>query len=193
MKRSIMFIALFLAAFMFPSIGSVDTADALGNYGCATANRQAHIVCLRSLLKDNAPAHLAAPSNDGIGNYGCSTPSRASHRDCLRSLLDQYAPHLALGNNAPQYNAGSAGVAPPPPGESGSNYTHLSQPAGEGGISGVEAESHSCAQFSGAPRVACEAAANVPQPVAGDISHCEQFAGPARVACVDAATYNAHP
>jgi hypothetical protein len=31
MKRNLMLIALFIAGFMFPSIGIVDTADALGN------------------------------------------------------------------------------------------------------------------------------------------------------------------
>jgi hypothetical protein len=144
MKTNIISVALFVAAFMFPSIGSVNTADALGNYGCYKENNQGeHIRCLRTLLHDNAPAHHASPSNDGLGNWGCGGAFPA-HRDCLRALLDVHAPHLSA--------AGS--------GLSGSNYNHLSNSMATGGINGVEDSSHSCTQFSGAPRTACEAAAS---------------------------------
>ena len=44
-----------------------------------------------------------------------------------------------------------------------------------------------CAQFSGPPKAACEAAASAPQPKAGDISHCAQFSGPPKAACEAAA------
>ena len=44
-----------------------------------------------------------------------------------------------------------------------------------------------CAQFSGPPNAACEAAASAPQPKAGDISHCAQFSGPPKAACEAAA------
>jgi hypothetical protein len=144
MKTNIISVALFVAAFMFPSIGSVNTADALGNYGCYKENNQGeHIRCLRTLLHDNAPAHHASPSNDGLGNWGCGGAFPA-HRDCLRALLDVHAPHLSA--------AGS--------GLSGSNYNHLSNSMATGGINGVEDSNHSCTQFSGAPRTACEAAAS---------------------------------
>jgi hypothetical protein len=140
MKTKIILIALFVAAFMFPSIGSVNTADALGNYGCSNQPQADHIRCLRTLLHDNAPRTLSSPSNDGLGNWGCGGPTFPAHRDCLRSILDRHAPHVAIN--------------------SGSNYNHLRDPMATGGVNGVENESHSCAQFSGAPKTACEAAAN---------------------------------
>ena len=141
MKTKIVLIALFVAAFMFPSVGTVDTADALGNYGCWRDNptQNEHIMCLRTLLRDNAPQHLSSPSNDGLGNWGCSRPTFPAHRDCLRSILDRHAPHVAIN--------------------SGSNYNHLREPMATGGVNGVEDSSHSCTQFSGAPRTACEDAA----------------------------------
>jgi hypothetical protein len=142
MKTKIILIALFVAAFMFPSIGSVNTADALGNYGCSNQPQADHIRCLRTLLHDNAPRTLSSPSNDGLGNWGCGGPTFPAHRDCLRSILDRHAPHVAIN--------------------SGSNYNHLRDPMATGGVNGVENESHSCAQFSGAPKTACEAAANGP-------------------------------
>ena len=144
MKTKIILIALFVAAFMFPSIGSVNTADALGNYGCYKENNQGeHIRCLRTLLHDNAPATYSSRSNDGLGNWGCGGAQFPMHRDCLRALLDVHAPHLSA--------AGS--------GLSGSNYNHLSNSMATGGINGVEDSSHSCTQFSGAARTSCENAA----------------------------------
>tara|TARA_B110000438_G_scaffold196073_1_gene187642 strand:+ start:295 stop:804 length:510 start_codon:yes stop_codon:yes gene_type:complete len=141
MKTKIVLIALFVAAFMFPSVGTVDTADAFGNYGCWRDNptQNEHIMCLRTLLRDNAPQHLSSPSNDGLGNWGCSRPTFPAHRDCLRSILDRHAPHVAIN--------------------SGSNYNHLREPMATGGVNGVEDSSHSCTQFSGAARTSCENAA----------------------------------
>jgi hypothetical protein len=164
MKTKIVLIALFVAAFMFPSVGTVDTADALGNYGCWRENTQdEHIRCLRTLLRDNAPDHLSSPSNDGLGNWGCGRPTFPAHRDCLRSILDRHAPHVAIN--------------------SGSNYNHLRDPMATGGVNGVEDNSHSCTQFSGAPRTACmEAAINSGAPAGGP---CADFAPgtPPRQSC----------
>jgi hypothetical protein len=39
MKRNVMLLALFIAAFLFPSVGSVSNADALGNYGCGNPDK----------------------------------------------------------------------------------------------------------------------------------------------------------
>ena len=44
-----------------------------------------------------------------------------------------------------------------------------------------------CAQFTGAPRAACEAAAGAAQPPAGGAAHCAQFTGAPRAACEAAA------
>ena len=44
-----------------------------------------------------------------------------------------------------------------------------------------------CAEFSGPPKAACEAAASAPQPKVGDISHCAEFSGPPKAACEAAA------
>jgi hypothetical protein len=180
MKTKIILIALFVAAFMFPSIGSVNTADALGNYGCSNQPQADHIRCLRTLLHDNAPRTLSSPSNDGLGNWGCGRPTFSAHRDCLRSILDQHAPGLAArmaGSNGNTYST-------MPDGNSGSNYNHLRDPMATGGVNGVEANNHSCTQFSGAPRRACEAAAMNPAHGSNvQNNHCATFFGPARASC----------
>jgi hypothetical protein len=181
MKTNIISVALFVAAFMFPSIGSVDTADALGNYGCSNNTSQdEHIRCLRTLLSSNAPNRLASRSSDGLGNWGCGRPTFSAHRDCLRSILDQHAPGLAArmaGSNGNTYST-------MPDGNSGSNYNHLRDPMATGGVNGVEANNHSCAQFSGAPRRACEAAAMNPAHGSNvQNNHCATFFGPARASC----------
>ena len=49
-----------------------------------------------------------------------------------------------------------------------------------------------CAQFSGPPKAACEAAAGAPAPAMGDISHCAQFSGPPKAACEAAAGRQIH-
>jgi hypothetical protein len=103
MKTNIILIALFVAAFMFPSIWSFDTADAETDIShCA-----------------NFEATAARPACEA-------------------------AAHNTAGGN------------------SGSNYNHLSQPSITGGVNGVESSDHNCAQFSGAPRTACEVAARSP-------------------------------
>ena len=190
MKSKIILVALFVAAFMFPSIGSVDTADALGNYGCSqNASQDEHIRCLRTLLSSNAPNRLASRSSDGLGNWGCGRPTFTAHRDCLRSILDQHAPHLALRTNG-RYYAPQAGNNLPD-GNSGSNYNHLRDPMATGGANGVVDNNRGCTQFSGAPRRACEAAANTP--VHGSdvqMNHCATFNGAPRVACEAAITRN---
>jgi hypothetical protein len=115
MKRNIMLVALFIAAFMFPSIGSVDTADALGNYGCNTpqTDRNRHVTCLRTLLSQNGAGHLSSPSDDGLGNFGCSAPTRSAHVNCLRALLDTHAPHVLGGTpGAPTFDDALMGSTP---------------------------------------------------------------------------------
>jgi len=110
MKRNAMFLALLFTAFLFPSIGSVSNADALGNYGCGNPDKKTHVNCLRGLLS-STPHGLAvqqsSPSNDGLGNYGCGNRDKRTHVNCLRGLLDQHGAHLQVGNR----NGG------PPPGD----------------------------------------------------------------------------
>jgi hypothetical protein len=121
MKRNVMLLALFVAAFSFSSIGSVSNADALGNYGCGNPDKRTHVNCLRALLS-TTPFGLtvmkANPSKDGLGNYGCGNSDKTTHTTCLRRILDQHGAHLGVGSQgyapgtAPQYNPGTAGGAP---------------------------------------------------------------------------------
>jgi hypothetical protein len=104
MKRNVMLLALFVAAFSFPSIGSVSNADALGNYGCGNPDKRTHVNCLRALLS-TTPFGLtvmkANPSKDGLGNYGCGNSDKTTHTTCLRSILDQHGAHLQTGGAGP--------------------------------------------------------------------------------------------
>jgi hypothetical protein len=125
MKRNVMLLALFVAAFSFPSIGSVSNADALGNYGCGNPDKRTHVNCLRALLS-TTPFGLtvmkANPSKDGLGNYGCGNSDKTTHTTCLRRILDQHGAHLGVGSQgyapgtAPQYGnpaGGAPGYAAP--------------------------------------------------------------------------------
>ena len=104
MKRGYLFTALLFTVFMFPFIGNVSNADALGNYQCGNPDRKTHVNCLRAKL-DSTPFGLTVPKGKrGLGKYGCATKKRRKHVNCLRSLLDQHGPHLAKG---------AAGVVPP--------------------------------------------------------------------------------
>ena len=97
MKRGYLFAALLFAVFMFPFIGSVSNADALGNYQCGNPDRKTHVNCLRAKL-DSTPFGLTVPKGKrGLGKYGCGTKKRRKHVNCLRSLLDQHGPFLAKG------------------------------------------------------------------------------------------------
>tara|TARA_Y100001936_G_C15947707_1_gene598355 strand:+ start:307 stop:954 length:648 start_codon:yes stop_codon:yes gene_type:complete len=93
-KNNLMFSAFLITTFIFPSIGNISTAEALGNYGCYDENRRTHITCLRQKL-DSTPYGLTVPKDKrGLGKYGCGAKKRRKHVDCLRSLLDQHGPHL---------------------------------------------------------------------------------------------------
>ena len=89
MKKYV-FVALFFTAFMFPFFGSINNADALGNYGCGNPDKRTHVHCLRGLLA-STPYGLSVkqsnPSSDGLGNYGCGNPDKRTHVNCLRGLL----------------------------------------------------------------------------------------------------------
>jgi len=104
MKRNTILIALFVASFMFPSIGSVNTADALGAYGCQTKDLNGTITCLRQKLDGTAWALRKADGTHGSKDYGCgnsNTKTETMDRiNCLRALLDTHAPHLSLGKKA---------------------------------------------------------------------------------------------
>ena len=101
MKRTIMFMFLFLSTFMFPSIGSVNTADALGSYGCETKDLNGTIVCLRGKLDGTAFAATQSDGTHGSKDYGCGNSNTEKQTwdriNCLRALLDKHAPHLARG------------------------------------------------------------------------------------------------
>ena len=190
MQRNIILVALFLSAFAFSSLGNVSNANALGFYHCdAISLSNSHFDCLRTLLDNNTNLNVRRGSS-GLGNYGCARHNNdrtAARRDCLRAKLDRHAPGLAarMAGSTNNYNNNM------PDGNSGSNYNHLRDPMATGGVNGVEANNHSCTQFSGAPRRACEAAANTP--VHGSdvqMNHCATFNGAPRVACEAAITRN---
>jgi hypothetical protein len=92
MKRGYLFIAFLFTAFMFPLVGNVSTADALGKYGCGNKDKRTHVNCLRGLLSDT-PYGIAVkaskPGKDGLGNYGCGNKKKKKHTKCLSRLLDK--------------------------------------------------------------------------------------------------------
>ena len=59
-KNNLMFSAFLITTFIFPSIGNISTAEALGNYGCYDENRRTHITCLRQKL-DSTSYGLTVP------------------------------------------------------------------------------------------------------------------------------------
>jgi hypothetical protein len=94
MKSKIMFIALYSAAFMFPSIGSVDIADAETDIShCDAFSGPALAACV-----DAAHGSASAPFDDGLmgapGTMGnargavdpCAefAPATQSHESCVR-------------------------------------------------------------------------------------------------------------
>ena len=180
MKSKIILLALFLSAFAFSSLGNVSNANALGFYHCdAISLSNSHFDCLRTLLDNNTNLNVQRGSS-GLGNYGCARHNNdrtAARRDCLRAKLDRHAPGLAarMAGSTNNYM---------PDGNSGSNYNHLRDPMATGGINGVESNNHTCAQFSGAPRGSCEAAAINPAHGSNvQNNHCATFFGPARASC----------
>jgi hypothetical protein len=65
MKRGYLFIAFLFTAFMFPLVGNVSTADALGKYGCGNKKKKKHTKCLSRLLDKNSMG-APAPFDDGL-------------------------------------------------------------------------------------------------------------------------------
>ena len=179
MKRTIMFMFLFLSTFMLSSIGSVSNVDALGMYGCSTVRgfdgSAAHIDCLRGKLDSTPFGKTVPPGARGHGYYSCDrlpngnldTNSRR-HVNCLRRLLDQHGAHMQVGNPG----GGAPGTHPP-------------EPYDDAIMGGTHDTSH-CAEFTGAAQTACYSAANSGPP-AGGTAHCDSFSGPAKRACMDAA------
>ena len=170
MKKYV-FIALFFTAFMFPFFGSINNADALGNYGCGNPDKRTHVHCLRGLLA-STPYGLSVkqsnPSSDGLGNYGCGNPDKRTHVNCLRGLLDQHGAHLQVGNPA----GGAPGMHPPmgedcaampTPTEVASCWDRQNHAPGPGMASGTHTPvdiSHCASLEPTAARPACEAAAH---------------------------------
>ena len=92
------------------------------------------------------------------------------------------APYMGAPGMGQRYAPGTN----PGASASGSSYTTLREP-GTGPHDGPgDALSH-CANFTGAPKEACEAAASNKGPAAGDNTHCAAFAGAPRAACEAAA------
>ena len=123
MKRGYLFTALLFTVFMFPFIGNVSNADALGNYECGNPDRKTHVNCLRAKL-DSTPFGLTVPKGKrGLGKYGCGTKKRRKHVNCLRSLLDQHGAFLAKGATGQVPPMGQPGMNPgmPPMGNPGMN------------------------------------------------------------------------
>jgi hypothetical protein len=119
MKRGYLFTALLFAVFMFPFIGNVSNADALGNYGCGNKDKRTHVNCLRGLLS-NTPYGIGVkankPGRDGLGNYGCGNKNKKKHTKCLRRLLDQHAggPGMPpMGNSSGMPTVGNGSRVPP--------------------------------------------------------------------------------
>ena len=65
MKRGYLLTALFFTAFMFPFFGSINNADALGNYGCGNPDKRTHVNCLRGLLA-STPYGLSVKQSSSI-------------------------------------------------------------------------------------------------------------------------------
>ena len=101
MKRGYLFIILLFAVFMFPFVGNVSDADALGKYGCGNPDKKTHVSCLRGLLDSTSYGLTVIKGKNGLGKYGCRDINKRMHTRCLRSLLDQHGPHLAKGDNQP--------------------------------------------------------------------------------------------
>ena len=100
-KNNLMFSAFLMTTFIFPLIGNISTADALGNYGCYAEYKNTHVNCLRSLLDSTQYGGTVPKSDGGLGNYGCYDKDKNTHVKCLRSLLDKHGAHLAQGANTP--------------------------------------------------------------------------------------------
>ena len=112
MKRRHIFIALMFTVFMFPVVGNINSADALGNYGCGNKNKRAHVTCLRSLLSSTPfglTVQQSSPSKDGLGNYGCGNKNKRKHTKCLRRLLDQHSTGMQGNHGGIQGSQGSHG------------------------------------------------------------------------------------
>ena len=95
-KNNLMFSAFLMTTFIFPFIGYISTADALGNYGCYAEYKNTHVSCLRSLLDSTQYGGTVPKGDGGLGNYGCYDKDKNTHVKCLRSLLDKHGPHLCL-------------------------------------------------------------------------------------------------
>ena len=99
--RYVLTVSLFIV-FMIPFTININTADALGKYGCDNSDRKMHINCLRTKL-DTTPYGLTVPKeNDGLGNYQCvkkqGNTTKRQHINCLRLLLDKHGANLAAGS-----------------------------------------------------------------------------------------------
>ena len=113
-KNNLLFSAFLMTTFIFPLIGNISTADALGNYGCYDEEKNTHVRCLRSLLDSTQYGGTVPRSDGGLGNYGCYNEDKKTHVDCLRALLDQHGPYLAKGANTPhQLPPGTHPPCPP--------------------------------------------------------------------------------
>jgi hypothetical protein len=125
MKSKIMFIALYSVAFMFPSIGTVDTADALADIShCAnleaTAARPACEAAAHGSM-GGAPAPfddglMGAPGMSGAAitgndNIVCGDLSgKLLETNCLRDVLDasKHAVKKAKGQKRGNYGCGNS-------------------------------------------------------------------------------------
>jgi hypothetical protein len=101
--RYVLTVSLF-TVFMIPFIKNVNTADALGKYGCDSPllGTMLQINCLRTKLDTTTYGLTVPKGNDGLGNYQCGNKQgntmKRQHINCLRLLLDQHGGNLAAGS-----------------------------------------------------------------------------------------------
>ena len=113
MKRTIMFIALYSAAFMFPSIGSLDTAGAEADISHC-ANLEATAVRPACEAAAHSSMAVPAPFDDNLmgaaGDAGVMDPQGTSHDSKLSAKDVDNSPTCRSECDTLHINTGAVGV-----------------------------------------------------------------------------------